>query len=105
MIVINLQRIAEKLDTDINSAKEWVRKFAAYSPNYLIPLNEYIAKRDYPGIASIAYKIKSASALLGIFDLMELADHVYQAAKTTADIDYLEKIKEIEQAFEFLKTI
>lgn len=97
--------ISKKLNMNPDNVIKWVRRFAAHYPGYLPALIESAEKKDFQEITKITYKIKSASALLGIFDLMDLADKIYQKAHVKADIDYRALITEIKQAFAFLKTI
>jgi len=95
IMTIDLQKISKKLGFSPEETKKWLKKFVEYSPNYLDPLYEGIKEKDFNKLALTAYKLKGSAAMLGIDELADIAERIYQGAGGEKDIDYLGLVDEV----------
>ena len=95
---IDLQKIADKLDFDLDDVEMLMDVFLEGVQESLKKLETAIDTNDLEQIFQLAHAIKGSAANLTLMDISDLAKVIESESRAGNDINYLEK-------FEILKEI
>lgn len=99
---IDIQKIADELDFDLEDVEMLLEVFLESANNSLVKLEEAIKINDIEGIIHTSHSIKGSAANLTLINISEIAKEIEYSARETLNIDYQEKYKILEK---FIKSI
>ncbi len=94
--VINLQKIADELEFDLDEVKMLIELFVQVSNKALEELKNGIDTKNFEKIFKSAHKIKGSAANLLLNEISELAKEIEMSGREKNNIDYLLKFNKIE---------
>lgn len=87
---LDLQKIADELDFDLEDVEMLVEVFIESAEESLIELKEAIDSNDYDNIFKAAHAIKGSSANLTLMNISDVAKNIELQAREKNDADYHE---------------
>lgn len=93
---IDLQKIADELDFDLEDVEMLLEVFLDSSKEILLALKESIEKNDLEAIFSSSHAIKGSAANLTLNEISDLAKEMEHNARESNNIDYNEKYLKLE---------
>ncbi|MEA3352656.1 MAG: Hpt domain-containing protein [Campylobacterota bacterium] len=99
---IDLQKIAESLDFDLEDIEMLMEVFLEGANESLAALKEAIDSNDMDGIYKSAHFLKGSSANLTLADISELAREIELNAREQNTIEYASKYNELKNMVDAL---
>ena len=94
---IDLQKIADELDFDLEDVEMLMEVFIESAEESLVSLKKAIDIVDYENIFMSAHSIKGSSANLMLNDISTLAKEIEFSAHKLIDIDYVSKFDTLQK--------
>jgi len=94
-IMIDLQKIANELDFDLEDVEMLMEVFLDSASNSLKTLKTAIESNEMEQIFSSAHSLKGSSANLTLMNISDLAGEIEHAAKEQVSINFMDKFTEL----------
>jgi len=100
---IDLQKIADELEFDLEDVEMLIEVFIDSAEESLETLSEAIENNDYDNIFKSAHAIKGSAANLTLFEISELAKTLESEARESNGFDYKSTFNQLNLLIENLK--
>lgn len=100
--MVDLQKIADELEFDLDDVEMLMAVFTENAKETLEWMKKSIIAKDFEAIAKSAHKIKGSSANILLKEISQISSEIERSAKERLDIDYNSKINELESMIDEL---
>lgn len=94
---IDLQKIAEELEFDLEDVKMLISVFLESANELMLNLKEAITNNNFESIHQNAHAIKGSAANLTLVDISNTAKEMELASREKSTINYMEYYKKLEK--------